>query len=555
MSFISIGIIVALVFYGVILMIISKVGIKKTKGQSAEFFVAGRSVGPIVLLGTLLLSIWSALAFYGWPAAAYRTGVGFYSSATGTFFMGVMGPCIMYPMWVLGKKYHYMTPVSIINHRYNSRVLTLLFAAICIIFMIPYIATQIIGVANGVAVTSQGQITFTVIVCILTLYIFGHIIGGGSNSVVLADTFAGFVGVSIVIGFTAYLYFGILGDGGLTAATQRMLATNPDYLGHTGQYASWFSNLGISIAAGAGLIVWPHIMVRAFMGRGPEVFRLQAVATPLIVCFMFTLFMIQGVWAGSTAYPELAGKASDDLIPLLALNFAPPILAVLLVVGVFAFGLSTADSQVMVVSAVIEKDIYRDDSVHTNKVRLYGWMTVLMVFVLLVVAFRPALLVNYAYRFSSPGFFQMAPAIFGAMFWSGATKEGALVGTIGGIFGVVVSLFIYNPIPTMNPVLWGLVFNVPLFIIVSRMTTPDPKRTAEMVGFLRDHFKDRDHAMFKRLLFITVLVVIQDNFTCYLPNPILFGWVPLQLFNHWMVAVECAILGYLFCQNRFPKGR
>lgn len=555
MSFISIGIIVALLVYGTVLALISKVSIKKTKGQSSEFFVAGRSVGPIVLLGTLCLSIWSALAFYGWPAAAYRTGVGFFSGATGTFFMGVMGPCIMYPLWVLGKRYHYMTPVSIITHRYNSRFLSMLFAAICIVFMIPYIATQIIGVANGVAVTSQGQITFWVIVGIITVYIFGHIIGGGSNSVVLSDTFAGFVGVGIVIIFTGYLIVNVLGSGGATAATQRMLETNPDFLGHSGQYGSWFSNLGLSISAGAGLIVWPHILVRSFMGRGPEVFRLQAVVQPLIVCFLFSMFLFQGVWIGTTALPELAGQASDNLIPLLALNFAPPILAVLLVVGVFAFGLSTADSQVMVVSAVIEKDVYRDDNVHTNKVRLYGWMGALMVFVLLVVAFRPALLVNYAYRFSSPGFFQMAPAIFAAMFWRGATKEGAIVGTIAGIAAVVVSLFIYNPIPSMNPVLWGILFNVPLFIVVSRCTEPDQQRTEELVDFLQNHFKDRDHVMFKRLLIITGIVACQDIFTCYMPNPILFGWLPFQLFNHWLVAIECAILGYLFCRNRFDSVR
>ena len=555
MSVISIGIIIALLAYGGVLFVITKISIKKTQNQSSEFFVAGRSASPIVLLGTLCLSIWSALAFYGWPAAAYRTGVGFFSGATGTFFMGVMGPCIMYPLWLLGKKYNYMTPVSIITHRYNSRFLSLLFAGICVVFMIPYIATQIIGVANGVAVTTEGQIAFWVIVFILTFYVFGHLYGSGSNSVVLSDTFAGFVGVGIVIAFTAYMIHTVLGTGGATAATQRMLETNPDFLSHSGQYGSWFSNLGLSISAGAGLIVWPHILVRSFMGRGPEVFKLQAVVQPLIVCFLFTMFLFQGVWIGTTAFPSLTGAASDNLIPLLALNYAPPILAVLLVVGVFAFGLSTADSQVMVVSAVIEKDVYRDNSQHTNKARLYTWMVSLMILVLLVVAFRPALLVNYAYRFSSPGFFQMAPAIFAAMFWRGATKEGAIVGTIAGIIGVIVSLFIYNPIPSMNPVLWGIVFNVPLFIIVSRMTRPDEKRTEELVGFLQDHFKDRDHVMFKRLLCITLLVACQDIFTCYMPNPILFGWLPFQLFNHWLVAIECAILGYFFCRNRFMPAK
>lgn len=103
MSGISIGVIVALLLYGIVIGYMSKRGADKTQGKSSEFFVAGRSVGPVMLLGTLCLSIWSALSFYGWPAAAYRTGVGYFSGATGTFFMGIMAPCLMYPMWLLGK--------------------------------------------------------------------------------------------------------------------------------------------------------------------------------------------------------------------------------------------------------------------------------------------------------------------------------------------------------------------------------------------------------------------------------------------------------------------
>ena len=236
---------------------------------------------------------------------------------------------------------------------------------------------------------------------------------------------------------------------------------------------------------------------------------------------------------------------------MMALQYAPAILSVLLVVGVFAFGLSTADSQVVVVSSVIQQDIFEDTAEQTNKKRLYTWLIVLMIAVVLVVAFRPSLLVDYAYSFSSPGFFQMAPAIFGAMFWKRATKEGAIVGTVAGLIAVLVSLFVYNPIPSMNPVLWGALFNVPLFIIVSLCTKPDEKAAEEIPGFLSEFFRERNNTTFKVLLVLTLIVICQDIFTCYMPNPILFGWIPFQWMNHWFVAIECSILGYLFCRNRF----
>lgn len=39
------------------------------------------------------------------------------------------------------------------------------------------------------------------------------------------------------------------------------------------------------------------------------------------------------------------------------------------------------------------------------------------------------------------------------------------------------------------------------------------------------------------------LVIVQGNLLPpYLPNPILFGWLPFQFLNYWLYAVELSIL-------------
>lgn len=55
--------------------------------------------------------------------------------------------------------------------------------------------------------------------------------------------------------------------------------------------------------------------------------------------------------------------------------------------------------------------------------------------------------------------------------------------------------------------------------------------------------------MFKRLLCINFSSWPARTFTRYMPNPTLFGWLPFQLFNHWLVAHVAAILGYFFCRE------
>ena len=50
---------------------------RATSKSSESFFSADRGVNPFVLLCTTCISVFSGLAFYGYPAAIYRDGIGF----------------------------------------------------------------------------------------------------------------------------------------------------------------------------------------------------------------------------------------------------------------------------------------------------------------------------------------------------------------------------------------------------------------------------------------------------------------------------------------------
>ena len=89
MTVIEIGIIAALVIYGIFVAVIS-VKATQTTSTSGDYLVAGRNVGAITLLATVTLSIWSALSFYGYGASLYRDGIG--------YWIGAMGACFGVPM-------------------------------------------------------------------------------------------------------------------------------------------------------------------------------------------------------------------------------------------------------------------------------------------------------------------------------------------------------------------------------------------------------------------------------------------------------------------------
>jgi len=552
----SIAIIITILLYGVFVFYISKKAGDEVQDDATEYTVAGRNVGSIALLGTVCLSIWSALAFYGYGAGMYRGGIGYSSGFVGAYFVGLYASTIMYRLWLLGKKYNYITPGDFFEHRYNSKAFKYLVSAICVIFLIPYIAVQMAGVANGIVVTSSGQIGFWTVVIILTIYILGHVIKGGNKSIVGTDTLAGYVGVAIAV-ITAIVFIKKI-PGSLSASTSYILETSPDTLKFTGTYSSWIGVFGLAMSAGMSIIAWPHIFIRSYMAKSEKVLQTMTIAFPVLELLAFGMFTIQGIWAGKVAYPGLEGAATDNIIPMMALEYAHPILAVLLVVGVFAFGMSTADSQLMIASSIIDHDVLTkkdDDNKSVKNTRI--WLFVIMAIVLVVVKFRPPFLVTYAYQFSAPGFAQLIPALLGGLYWKKATKEGALTGTIGGLVAVLATLFIKNPVPVVHPILWGLFVNTILFIVVSLATKPEDRAIVDIHYFFDEFFKNRNNTTHKVLMVLVALVFVQlIVVTPYLPNPILFGWLPLQGFNVIIGAFELAIIGFFYAKNRLyePDG-
>jgi SSS family solute:Na+ symporter len=545
----TIGIIFAIILYGVFVVVISSRASKKTQGDSEQYLVAGRAVGPIALLGTTCLSIWSALAFYGYGAGLYRGGIGYYGGAVGAFFVGIYASTIMYRLWLLGKKYNYLTPGDFFYHRYKSNFYRLLVSFVSVICIIPYIAVQIAGVANGVTTTTSGAIGFWVIAAVLSVYILFHVIGGGNKSVVGTDTLAGFVGIGIAILTSIILIANI--SGSLRNSTETILKTNPQVFEMSGVYNNFIGFFGLAMSAGMSIIAWPHISVRSYMAKSEDVFKVMGTAFPLLELLAFGMFAIQGIWAGRVAYPDLTGAASDNVIPMMALNYAPTILGILLVVGVFAFGMSTADSQLVVASSIINNDIIPAKKEKKGLKNTQIWLFVLMALVLVVVKFRPPFLVTYAYGFCAPGFAQLMPAMFGGVYWRRSTTQGAIAGTIGGCLAVVITLFIHNPIPNVHCILWGLLVNTVLFIAVSLYTKADPKAAEEIHDELDAFFSTRNNTAHKVLLVLVAIIFVQAIVVSpYLPGTILFGWCPAPAFNFILSAFELAVVGHFLGKNR-----
>ncbi len=562
MSTITIGVIVALILYGVVVAIISVRATKTASGNAAEYLVAGRNVGTITLLATVCLSIWSALAFYGYGAGLYRSGVGYFAGVVGGCFVGFWAPSVMYRLWLLGKRYGYTTAGDFIMHRYKSRALKIIVGIIMAVCILPYISVQVSGVANGIVTTTSGTIGFWVVVAILIIYMYVHVLGGGNKAVVGTDLFAAIAGLLIVICTTLQFVNGAAGAS-LSEISQKLVADgNGDLLKATGSYTNPIAFMCLSLSAGVSIVSWPHIFVRSYMAKSEDVFRVMCIAFPFLEWFCFFNFLIQGMYVGRYLYPALEGAASDSVIPMIALEHSPWILAVALVIGVFAFGLSTADSQLVVASSIISHDIMRKEGQKENNTMKQNAivLTAFMILVVITTYFRPAFLVTYAYSFCAPGFAQIMPAMIGGLYWKKSTKQGALAGVVVGMAVVLFTLFIKNPWPTMAPIGWGIIINTIVFIVVSLATPNDEVAIKEFHEPLDKFFATRNNGVTKFCLAAyAVLYILSHVIACYMPmdtDKLIFGFMSPTMFTYTLTAFLLVIVGVFYAKNRLfePDG-
>ncbi|MCK3658685.1 sodium:pantothenate symporter [Pasteurellaceae bacterium Pebbles2] len=461
---------------------------KSTSKDSESFFMAGRGINPFVLLCTTAISVFSALAFYGVPASIYRDGIGFFSN-TGGMIAGLMFAAIGYRLWLLGKEYGFSTPVDFLRSRYYSESYGVLIAIVLILFIVPYVAMQLVAIGDATEITTKGMVPYIVAVAIGTIVVSLHIIGGGMKSVAWMDTFHFILGAGTLIVLCVYLVTTYFPDGGLAEAVAKInadpsLAPILSHPGPRGIY-DWKGTLNNALAGAVATVVWPHIFMRTFIAANKDNFKMMSWAMPLSYVFVYGFIVILGalIIPAVVSSSDISQYGMDNVVSIVSTQYASPFISFISLLCLFAFGVSTADSMLLSASAIGSRDLYvrhkyelRNKAIDPKKVVTFGriLLLILMILTLVVVAVKPAVITDYAYKLSSPFFAQILPATLGGLFWKKGTKEGAWAGTVSGlIITILFTFFIKSPLG-FSPIIWALLINSSLYYGVSMVTkVPD----------------------------------------------------------------------------------
>ncbi len=321
----------------------------------SDYFLAGRGLGSFVLVGTMAATNFSAFTVFGASGAGYRDGLAFFPiMAFGTGFMALTFWLLGRKVWELGRTHDLVTPAELVQTIYRHRGLSALFALVMVVFTVPYLALQ--PLAGGKVLGQLFNIQPWVGACLVTLIILAYTLRGGFRAVAWTDVFQGLLMVTLMIA-ALVIVAGHL--GGWEAAFKRAAAADPALFarpGGGGHYtpAVWFSFLLLWFFCDP---MFPQLFQRFYACRSPRALGRTMLLYPLICTVVFALPIALGV-LGRLAVPGLAGRAADNIVPLLMTRVTGDFMGTMVLAAGLAALMSTMDSQLLTLSSIFSRDLF-----------------------------------------------------------------------------------------------------------------------------------------------------------------------------------------------------
>lgn len=454
----------------------------KNNNDSADFYLGGRKLGPLVTAMSAEASDMSSWLLMGLPGLAYLTGV---ADAGWTAIGLAIGT---YLNWrIVAKRIRRYTHVagnsitlpSFFSNRYRDeeKILQSIGAIFIVIFFIPYTASGF--AACGKLFSSLFGINYQVAMVISALIIVGYTTLGGFLAASTTDFIQSIImSIALIIVFI----FGINVAGGVSAVVENAqslpgyltMHTTYDPVSGTEQPYPIISIVSM-IAWGLGYFGMPHILLRFMAIEDEEKLKLsRKVATGWVVISLAVAVLIGIIGLAMTAAGELIpleGSASETIIVKIAdlmsqHGVLPALLAGTILAGILASTMSTADSQLLAASSSVSSDLLGDflKKKTGKKGSMFADRMTLLIIALVAVflARDPNSSVFNIVSFAWAGFGAVfGPVVLFALFWKRSNWQGALAGMISG--GAMVFIWKYLVRPLGGA--WDIYELLPAFLV------------------------------------------------------------------------------------------
>ncbi len=320
----------------------------------ADFLVAGRTLGPTVIVIATMSSIMSGFGFVGGPGLVYDSGISsLWMTFTCTFGMPLAWILVAKRLRLLADVRDTLTLPDAVAARYGGRLPRLLMALAILLGVLGYLGAQVLAV--GVVLVATLGVSLPVAMAIGLGVLAFYSIAGGILAGVYTDLFQGTL---MLFASIAVTYTAIRLGGGLSEISRTLWNMNPEFIGPWGTRGT-LASLSWYLLFAAGGVGQPHAITKFLMIERIQDLKWGALLTGACYALLSLLWMTIGLAMRALvvkgAEPALGDP--DLAAPLFLLNHAPDLLAGVVFAGLLAAIMSTADSFLNLGAAAVVRDI------------------------------------------------------------------------------------------------------------------------------------------------------------------------------------------------------
>ncbi len=473
--------------------------LSKENKNSDDFYLGGRKLGPLVTAMSAEASDMSSWLLMGLPGLALMTGL---AEATWTAIGLAIGT---YINWLIVAKRirvysHHIDAITLpefFSKRFkdNKNILTTIGALFIVVFFVPYTASgfaacgKLFASLFGMDYVTAMVISAAVIVIYCTL---GGFLAASTTDFIQSIIMT--VALFVVLGFSEGV---IHGFGSVFANLEGLDGFTNLFKGFnvaTGETMSYGALPVVStLAWGLGYFGMPHILLRFMAIEDENKLRLSRRVASVWVVISMAVAVLIGVVGYSLMtkgiVPQYADSSAAETIivdiskVISGYGIIPAVVAGVILSGILASTMSTADSQLLAAASSISQDLVQK----TFGIKLSAKASIILARICVIVisvvavflALDPSSSVFLIVKFAWAGFgATFGPIMLFSLFWKRTNRAGAIAGMISG--GVMVFLWRFGVaklggVFAIYELLPAFIVSC-LFIVVISLVTAKPEK-------------------------------------------------------------------------------
>ena len=449
-----------------------------------DFYLGGRKLGPFVTAMSAEASDMSSWLLMGLPGVAYATGL---ADAAWTAIGLAIGT---YLNWLIVAKRirrysvvagNATTIPAFFSNRFHDKkkILSVIAALVIIIFFVPYTASGF--AACGKLFASLFGVDYTTAMLISAVVIVAYTTLGGFLAASTSDFMQSIVmsiAIVVVLGYGTVMAggFGSVAENAQSMAGYISLTHLHDAA--TGSASSYgVLTICSTLAWGLGYFGMPHILLRFMAIEDEKKLKLSRRIGSIWVVIAMAVAVSIGIIGNAMSKAGVIENLGDPETIIIAIanllskhGIFAALIAGVIMAGILAATMSTADSQLLAASSSASQNIVKEvmfKKMSEKTAMVIARITVVVIAIIgIVIARDPESSVFQIVSFAWAGFgAAFGPVVLFALFWKRMNLYGALAGMLSGGVMVFVWKFLVRPLGGA----WNIYELLPSFIVAAVM--------------------------------------------------------------------------------------